>query len=150
MYIAVLKGRVFCLFVLYSDCRDLSWIVFVIEVLFCFKMAECLIVFQDSNMSFDSVVARVVVGKPIDTIKDNREANLIKRTMPSNLGGNSCPSGGLYKNLSQRSTGTNRTQDLEHNQDINRLRGSKSVVNNLEYSSSGKRSIVLKKKFRIF
>ena len=73
--------------------------------------------FQGSNMSFYSVVARVVVGKPIDSTKDNREANLIKRTMPSNLSGNSYPSGGLYKYLSQRSTGTNRTQDLEKNQE---------------------------------
>jgi|JYMV01.1.fsa_nt_gi hypothetical protein len=37
--------------------------------------------------------------------------------MPSNLGGNSYPSGGLYTYLSQRSTGTNRTQDLEKNQE---------------------------------
>jgi len=60
-------------------------------------------------------------------------------------------SGGLEKTVSQRSTGTNIAQDFEQNQDLNRLRGSKSVVNNLEYSSSGKRSIVLrKKKFRIF
>jgi len=60
-------------------------------------------------------------------------------------------SGGLEKTVSQRSTGTNIAQDFEQNQDLNRLRGSKSIVNNLEYSSSGKRSIVLrKKKFRIF
>jgi hypothetical protein len=37
--------------------------------------------------------------------------------MPSNLGGNSYLSGGLYTYLSQRSTGTNRTQDLEKNQE---------------------------------
>jgi hypothetical protein len=37
-------------------------------------MAECLIVFQDSNMSFESVVARVVVGKPKINARENRMA----------------------------------------------------------------------------
>jgi hypothetical protein len=55
-------------------------------------MDECLIVFQDSNMSFDSVVARVVVGKPIDTQNNTNDEDFKRkneetktRTLPSRI-----------------------------------------------------------------
>ena len=55
----------------------------------------------------------VAAGRSIDTVKDNRDANLIKRTMPSNFG---------CKENSFVQCSTVRTHDLEHNQDLIRVK----------------------------
>jgi hypothetical protein len=64
--------------------------------------------------------------------------------MSSTFSGNSYPSGGLENNCLQRTTV--RTHDPKQNQDLNLLRGSKSV-NNPEQPRSNNRSNDMKKSF---
>ena len=79
-------------------------------------MDECLLfsdVVEDKSTQLSLTFA---ADNSIDTVKDNRDANLIKRTMPFNCSGNSYPSGGLENNCSQCTTV--RTHDPEQNQDL--------------------------------
>ena len=97
-------------------------------------MAECwsfsdIVEGQSTELSL-----KFAAGKSIDTVKDNRDANLIKRTMPSNFGGKE-------KSFSQCITV--RTHDPEHHQDLNIVKS----VNNFQHSRSNNRSNVTKKKF---
>jgi len=76
-------------------------------------MVECLSFSDIVESKSTQLSLKVAVGKSIDTVKDNRDANLIKRTMPSNFGGKE-------KGFSQCSTV--RTHDPEQNQDLNRVK----------------------------
>ena len=85
---------------------------FVLKVLYCFKMAVCLSFSDIVEGKSIQLSLKVAVGKSIDTVKENRDTNLIQRTMPSNFGGKE-------KSFSQCSTV--RTHDPEHNQDLIRV-----------------------------
>ena len=103
---------------------------FVLKVLYCFKMAVCLSFSDIVEGKSIQLSLKVAAGKSIDTVKENRDTNLIKRTMPSNFGGKE-------KSFSQCSTV--RTHDPEHNQDLIRVKS----VNNPEHSRSNNRSRML-------
>jgi len=62
-------------------------------------MAECLSFFDVIEGKSSQLSFKVSVGKSIDTDVDNRDANLIKQTMRSNLGDNSYHWDGLGKNI---------------------------------------------------
>lgn len=62
-------------------------------------MAECLSFFDVIEGKSSQLSFKVAVGKSIDTDMDNRNANLIKQTMPSNFDDNSYLWDWLGKNV---------------------------------------------------
>ena len=94
------------------------------------------------SLSFSDIVEsksthlslNVAAGKSIDIVKDNRDVNLIKRTMPSNFDAKE-------KCFSQCSTIRTRTHDPEQNQDLTRVKS----VNFPEHSPSNNGSNFTKK-----
>jgi hypothetical protein len=50
-------------------------------------MAVCLSFPDIVEGKSNQLSLKVAAGKSIDAVKDNRDTNLIKRTMPSNFGG---------------------------------------------------------------
>ena len=99
-------------------------------------MAECLSFSDIVEGKSTQLSLKVAVGKSIDIVKDNRDANLIKRTMPSHFGAKE-------KSCSQCRTIRTSTHDPEQNQDLNRVKS----INNPEHSRSNNRSNVTNKSF---